>query len=415
LKREQRSCLSSLFAACVLLQLGSTAARPAADTGCSNPDWFAVRRAYLEGQPLTASCKGQLEAAEGQVSAAEQDLGAIVRGAPKSEDAYQARSTLAHVYFRLGRFHDAEAQLAAMALMKPAAEDVRNVAPLYNLLARSADVAVGRSEPATLVSKTIEGNVFAPVTVNGTATAYMVDTGMNLSMMSESEAARLHLKAQSVETRMYDISGKESAPIQIVEVEELVVGETSVRHVPFLVVPDTNGAFEGVPEGERGVLGIQPLIALGSLGFAADGKLEVGGEVNSRMGEAPLLFDGAMPLAQIVCQGKTVTVTFDSGATQTTFNPPFAKLFPELVRSGRNETHALNGISGTTRERATSVARLVFTFGREVKLKGATILLDETSGASGWAGANLGFDSMQQAEPFAMDFREMKFVFGAAR
>ncbi|HTZ45956.1 MAG TPA: hypothetical protein VMH20_00085, partial [Verrucomicrobiae bacterium] len=189
MKRQQRACLSSLFAACVLLQLGGAMARPAAETACSNPDWFAVRQAYLEGKPLTALCKGQLQAAEGQMSAAEQDLGAIVRGAPKSEDAYQARSTLAHVYFRLGRFHDAEAQLAAMALMKPGAADVRNVGPLYVLLARSADVAVDRSEPATVSSKMIEGNVFAPVTVNGTETAYMVDTGMNLSMMSESEAA----------------------------------------------------------------------------------------------------------------------------------------------------------------------------------------------------------------------------------
>jgi hypothetical protein len=35
--------------------------------------------------------------------------------------------------------------------------------------------------------------------------------------------------------------------------------------------------------------------------------------------------------------------------------------------------------------------------------------------ASAWAGANLGFDLMQQARPFAVDFSEMKIEFPSRR
>ena len=401
------------FAICFVALVAATAPRSGNETSCVNPDWFAVRQKFLEGEQLTALCKGELDAAEGNVRAAENELGVIIHRTPGSEDAYHARSTLSHLYFRLGRFHEAEAQVGAMGAMKPGAADLRNVRPLYELLARSPDLAIGYSQPSTIESKMFDGNLFAPVVVNGTAAVYMVDSGMNLSMMSESEAARLHLTPQSIETRMSDISGKVSAPIRVVVVDELTVGATHLRHVPFLVVLDTNGAFEGVPEGERGVLGIQPLIALGSLGFELGGKLRVGGKTKTSMAEAPLLFDGAMPLAQIVYQGKPITVTFDSGATQTTFNPPFVNLFPDILRAGTNITHAMNGISGTTEQRASNIPQLVFAFGREVRLSPATILLDETSASSAWAAANLGYDSMQQAVPFTIDFRQMKVVFDA--
>jgi hypothetical protein len=114
-----------------------------------------------------------------------------------------------------------------------------------------------------------------------------------------------------------------------------------------------------------------------------------------------------------VYQNKPITVTFDSGATQTTFNPPFVKLFPDVLRAGKNITHAMSGISGTAEERASNLPQLVFAFGREVTLSPATILLDETSASSSWAAANLGYDSMQRAVPFTIDFRQMRIVFDA--
>jgi hypothetical protein len=59
-----------------------------------------------------------------------------------------------------------------------------------------------------------------------------------------------------------------------------------------------------------------------------------------------------MPLTQISYRDKPPPVAFDVGATQTTFNPPFAKLYPDLLRKGMDESHTLNGLSGATVKRA---------------------------------------------------------------
>jgi hypothetical protein len=108
-------------------------------------------------------------------------------------------------------------------------------------------------------------------------------------------------------------------------------------------------------------------------------------------------------------------VTFDMGAVHTTFNPPFAKLYPDLLRNGTEENHILQGFSGATAKQAVSLPRLSLVFGRQVSLEPATLLLDQTGGASAWAAANLGFDLIQHASPLTINFRRMEIDFGEAR
>ncbi|HEX3470408.1 MAG TPA: retropepsin-like aspartic protease [Silvibacterium sp.] len=339
----------------------------------------------------------------------------VIHQAPQSTDAYEAHSTLAHFYLRIGRFHDAEAQIRAMLAADPRASNLRNLESLFALLANYPDLTILRSYPDAVHSETIDGNIYAPVRVNGYAGTYMLDTGINLSIMSESEAARLGLTPHSSTATLSDIGGATSAPLQVVEVDDLIIGRTHLRHVPFLVFADANGAFTGVPPSHCGILGIQPLLALGALGFRTDGTLSIASKVETGTTTEPLLFDGEMPLTQISYRDKPLAVTFDVGATQTTFNPPFAKLYPEILRSGVNESHTLNGLSGATEKQSISLPHLSLNFGREVTLAPATILLDQTGGSSAWAAANLGYDLMQQAEPFTIDFRKMRIEFGASQ
>ncbi|MGD0732867.1 MAG: retropepsin-like aspartic protease [Terracidiphilus sp.] len=335
----------------------------------------------------------------------------VIQQAPQSANAYQAHSALSHLYLRIGRFHDAQAQILAMLAARPDAPDLANVRSLFALLGSDPDLKVSSSRPASVQSETIDGNVFMPVVVNSLARSYMVDTGLNISLMSELEAAHLGLTAQFSTTRLSDINGLNGPELRLVEVKNLVIGATHIRNVPFLVVADTNGAFVRVPKDQHAILGIQPLLALGSLGFHTDGTLRVANKAERSIATAPLFFEGELPLTQIDFEDRPLTVTFDTGATQTTINPAFAKLYPQLLRSGSTESHTMNGLSGTTAQRSLSLPNLNFRFGREVHLKPAVILLDQTTGASAWAAANLGYDVMQQARPFTVNFRSMRIEF----
>ena len=233
--------------------------------------------------------------------------------------------------------------------------------------------------------------------------------------MSEVEAKRLGLQPEASTTRLNDISGLAGAEMQLVVVNDLTVGAVHLRHVPFLVVEDTNGAFVGIPPDEHGILGIQPLLGLGRLTFEASGMLTINKKDEPVATTEPLLFVGTSPITQIAYNDRKLPVTFDTGATQTTLNPPFAKAFPEVVLSGQRQNHDMNGLSGTAAQKSVSVPRLTLEFGHKLELAPAIILLDQTTRASAWADANLGFDLMLQARPFTVDFREMKIEFPSRR
>jgi hypothetical protein len=80
-----------------------------------------------------------------------------------------------------------------------------------------------------------------------------------------------------------------------------------------------------------------------------------------------------------------------------------------------NESHTLNGLSGATVKRSVSLPNLVFSFGGEVKLAPASILLDQTGGSSDWSAANLGYDVVQQARPLTINFQGMRIDFGQSK
>lgn len=413
LMRAKHSVAGVLLVSSCFFLLGANSLFAQSASSCGSLDWFVIQQAQRERRSLSPLCRGELDAAEDRREPAEAELKAVIAASPQSANAYSARSTLTHLYFRMGRFRDANAQILAMLVARPNAPDLQNVRSLFALLASNPDLAVISQHPAGIPTHVIDGNVFAPITIDGAARAYMLDTGLNLSMMSESEAKSLGLSPQSSATAVTDIGGLSGPAARIVEVDRLRVGSTELRHVPFLVVDDSNGAFSGVPAGQHGVLGIQPLLALGTLNFRKDGSLYIGATAEHASAAAPLLFDGAMPLSQIVYRGRRVTVTFDTGATQTTLNPPFAKLFPEVLKDGKSESHTLNGISGITKQQSISLPHLKLIFGRTVCLSPAIVLLNKTTGSSAYAAANLGYDLMQQAIPFTIDFHHMLISFPA--
>jgi len=382
---------------------------------CVSPDWFAVQKTQPAGARLSPLCVGELHAAEDHREAAESELRAVIAGDPQSTDAYEARSTLEHLYFRIGRFRDANAQIDAMLRTHPTAPDLLNLRSLLTLLASYPNFSLAKSSPASVRTEMFGGNVFAPVTVEGAARSYMLDTGMSISMMTRSEAKSLGLTPRASTTSMNDISGLASHGLQIVEVDRLVVGATELRHIPFMVVEDTHGAFVGIPDGRHGILGIQPLAALGILAFHKDGTLSLGQKAGHDSKSVPLLFAGEMPLSQIAYHDQLLTVTFDMGATQTTLNPFFGKLHPELLKEGQTEDHTMNGVSGSTTQRSVSLRHIELVFGRKVDLAPATILLNQTTGTSDYSAANLGYDLMQQARPFTIDFRRMLITFPPAQ
>lgn len=116
-----------------------------------------------------------------------------------------------------------------------------------------------------------DGYPHLPVLVNGKKALWSMDTGANISAITDAEAAALGLTVRSVETKMQDISGSSFA-INITEVGDLRIGNCHLKHVSFFVLPHTQPPFNDLPVDQKALLGIQVLRGLGLSGSRSTNK-----------------------------------------------------------------------------------------------------------------------------------------------
>jgi hypothetical protein len=209
-------------------------------------------------------------------------------------------------------------------------------------------------------------------------------------------------------TKATDISGTK-AVARVVEVPDMWIGKTHLKHIAFLVYPDESEPFVDEPEGYKGVLGIQVMLALGSFRIGKGNRFDIQDGSSPASDKAvPLAFDGAMPLTQMSMWAKSLIFTFDTGASHTILGPVFADAFPDLMRTATKKDYKLTGVSGSTNQKSVVLPSMRFSLGKEVELAPATVLLKAAFLNGEWAAGNLGFDLISQTIPLTIDFRAMQ-------
>ncbi len=386
-----------------------TAAAQAPDV-CSR-DPFVLKKAVASGA-ASAFCAGILSADEQKARAAERELRAIINREPRSEDAYQAHSNLFSMYFRDGQYRLANKELGQMLAEKPGQPDTLAIRSLVRALSQIPDMRVSARKTLSIQSEHSDGNLHIPIRINGRLATYIVDTGANLSMMSESEAKRLGLTVTSSASSLTGIGGAQTSTAKVADASDLMIGQTHIRNSAFVVLPDSEEPFVELPEEQRGILGLPFLMALGSFRIDPNGTVTIAPpETAAPSNSAPLAFVDLNPVTQVGFSGQALTFTLDTGATSTTLNPAFARQFPATVNEGTVKSHKLTGFGGSTEESSSIVPSLGFEFGRPVSLVPATIFLSDGKISQVWAAGNLGFDLMQKALPLTIDFSHMRVEF----
>ena len=405
--RSRYSFAMSFFRFTLLcLSVLSTLPVFAADDLCDSHDWF--QHAARDRRAIPLLCQGNLDASFDRRKSALHKLHRVVETKPNSAEAYEAHETLFSFFFRVGQYREALKQADAMLTLKPNAEDVLNERPLILGLSKNPDQSVKARHSILANSKIDDGNPHIPVGANKKAATSFMDTGANISVISDAEAAALGLVVHSVDTKVEDISGTMAA-LQITDIAELTIGRTQLKHVSFIVLPHTQPPFNDIPTEQQGVLGIQVLWALRAIHIDKTGQLEIAGRAEADASSAPLAFYQSQPVTQMNFKARDIIFTLDTGAVHTTLNPPFAEAFPGTIALGDKKEHTLTGMGGSTTQHSIAVERLRFTLaGKSVVLAPATVLLQKTTETSGWASGNLGYDLIRQTAPFTIDFRSMR-------
>ena len=402
-----------LFIAMVSMNLdcASLSAQNIPDS-CGVRDWFQFQEELTQSDH-SLLCRGAMDFGFDHRTQAARELKEIIRKAPHSENALEAHQMLVSLYFRHGQYRAAIAQAEQGLRARPEAEDLKGIRSMLGLLAQYPDLRIVRRTGSAVQGEIHDGNLFAPLTIDGISGSYILDTGANVSLISESEAKRLGLAVHETATKMSDISGTPSG-MRLAEAHDLWVGGIHLKNVAFAVFPDRNEPFVDLPEGRKGILGIPVLLAMGSICLEKNNRIILSNSQMTADGQSlPLAFDGQNPLVRIEFRATPLTFTLDTGADRTYLYKPFADAFPSLIQTGRRRQEKVTGVSGRSFQESVDVPSVRFSLakGVEVELAPATVILSPTSAQSKWTAGNFGFDLLDKARPFTIDFRTMELRF----
>jgi predicted aspartyl protease len=269
------------------------------------------------------------------------------------------------------------------------------------------------SSTATLRSyRNVLGTRNVDLRVRGVTLSWNIDTGANLSVVTETAARRMRLAVRDTRAQAVGLTGH-SVPTRIAVIHRLPVGGVTLRNVVAIVVPDS-ALFIRSPLADyqiEAILGCPALAQLGRFRIDADGTFAI-----DRAG--PLLRSGATlymrkltPLAEVEIAGRKGLVSIDTGANRSSLHASYATRFADRARLWSSKRDTTLGLGGSTEGDVAIEPRLTITAGAATVVEQDVAVTLEGHKTALVLG-NLGQPALTANGSYTFDFRAMRLLLG---
>jgi clan AA aspartic protease (TIGR02281 family) len=395
-----------IFAACVSLCSAADL-----DTLYLTSQWFRLRDAVAADPKAPDFYKGAAAAAFNDRASAERYLNAAMKSGADPAQRVEAGLLLVEYYANTGRRKAAAAQLQQIdsmlrGLAGSKAVDRAAYRNFQQLRAELSAMNVYRDQ--VVVSRRlsrvpyfqIDNQIVLPVSIDGKAANFFMDTGASESVIDEEEAQRLGLEVHpaSIPLEPYGAHSDLTAT-GVAMVRDLIIGNVHLRDVAFLVVKD---------QGYDGLLGLPVLLALETLRWGSDGMMEIGFPPQARRAEdANLCLDAGSLVTEAAFGNAKLNLFVDTGTYETLLFPTFSHEFPSAVAGGVAEPFTVSDTNHDPEARTLSTLTL--------RLGGADVTAGRVHALSrnftedgSWAHGNMGMDFAGGARSVTLDFAAMR-------
>jgi len=323
---------------------------------------------------------------------------------------------LALSFYREGLYRKALAEIDALPASQKSKSIVHHLRDMFLPLSQNPDQTAARIQRTSLhyeIKQDPVFNWFLPVKIDGKSAKLLMDTGADISLISESEAKRLGLAFALGSSATKGAAGQ-SVTTELALAHHLAIGDCELQNVAFRVIGDRQPPFSLLAPGERGVLGIPVLLALETLSWDRNGSFAAAfPSAPCDLKTSNVCFEGPMPIAAAEFQSSRIMLELDTGAGSNYLYPRFAREFPgALGAAARKEPMEIGGIGGNVKDLdAWIIPELPIRIGNiEVYYRPAHILSKQIDGNSAKFHGLLGLPILSQAKRVTLDFRAMKLL-----
>jgi gag-polyprotein putative aspartyl protease len=370
---------------------------------------FLLRDALMRHPRLSDFYEGEVACAFNDTATCEQRFKKVLDIEPKSAATKKIHHILAYAAMREGRYARSLHEIDALLAIDPNDRDAKDTRPFIEALSHFPDQAVQVSGASKATVQMDKGKL--PLLINGKKASYFFDTGANLSTLSESDALRFGMEIQAVNSSAgsTDINGNKVF-FRIALAKSLALGGIELSNVAFLVASNEQQPFADMEPGQRGLIGLPVLRALGSITWTREGVFEADRlPAPAHLPAANLCFDDLDVITQAWFERHALPFVLDTGAETSHLWPKFATVARDLIRkSGTHEFHTVTGMGGGQKFEVTIIPRVMLELGgMSVALQPAHILETQQRTSSKWFYGNLGIDLLRQAQKVTIDFKTM--------
>jgi hypothetical protein len=352
----------------------------------------------------------------GQETAAVQQLHEFLAANPKPEIARKAHEEMAAAFERIGHYADAAREWSDAILLTPKDDSQRsdneNTQRLQDSLRDIAPQTVEFGPEVAMEAKHNQvGTWDVPIKVNGQKGEWIFDTGANLSILIESEAARMGLAIRETTAYVTGSTDKKNT-MRLAVGGDVRFGGAHLRNVVFLVLADKALYIGPLHYQIRGILALPVLRALGQVGISAQGRVRIEPKGTVAQGIAQgapnLFYDELSPIVEIRHNGHWLQMFLDTGANQGVLYPSFRPAMgsDELakLKSKREKTAGAGGMIKRKTQVVPSVRMEILN--RFTDVTKVSLLAAQPTGTLSFRDGVIAMDALSQG--FTLDFQRMQ-------
>jgi predicted aspartyl protease len=242
------------------------------------------------------------------------------------------------------------------------ADDLRNSLRLWGELQHVSPQKTSlRQDTRIPVKRDLAGLLTLPVGLGGSTPDFVFDTGANLSVITESEAARAQLP---IRASYFDVKSSTGASLKarVAVAESIRLGSITVRNMVFMVFPDSALTFAGGRYKILGIIGYPVIEQLGKLRLAKAGHLVI-----PRKPERPVSMNFGVeeltPIINVKVNGEMLPFDFDTGANFSFLTAAYYQKYrPAVDAAGQPYFIKLGGAAGADSVRSIKLPAVSFGF-----------------------------------------------------
>jgi predicted aspartyl protease len=255
----------------------------------------------------------------------------------------------------------------------------------------------------------------ADLTVNGVRGPWLLDTGANQSVVTQTFAKRLGLKPlPGVASVGSGLTGLKTS-VQVAVLPAMQLGGAILKNVVIMILADASLRIGSGPDAYQinAILGYPIFRALAAVTFT-HGEFLAGDAAEKNIRGTRMYMRGLTPAIECEVEGQPLLFTFDTGASSTDLSVRYYELFRHEAESWKKHTVESAGAGGSTQQDVYLQPMVVLRVGpATVRLKDVSVLPVRTNAGIDVLFGNLGHDFVAGFERFSLDFSTMTFSLGA--